>query len=119
MVWIGSCYSRCSELRYAPRSILSPWLFTVFVNDLVSILRTAQVGAVVSGVHSGSPMYADDLTTISRLKNGLDKMLDLLFDYGLTWRITFNQTKTVTMVFGEKTADRQVNVASRKCMVSW
>ena len=77
-------------------------------------MRTAQAGAVVSGVHYDSPMYADDLTMISRLKNGWDEMLDLSFDYGLTWRITFNQTKTVTIVFGEKTADRQINVASRK-----
>ena len=59
-------------------------------------------------------MYADDRTMISRLKNGLDKMLDLLFDHGLKWRITFNQTKTVTMVFGEKAADRQISVASWK-----
>ena len=52
-------------------------------------------------------MFADDLTLLSRLKNGLDRMLKLLYDYGFLWRITFNQTKTVTMVFGEKTMDSQ------------
>ena len=53
MVQIGSCYSRCYDLLQATRQggILSPWLFTVFVNHLNSILRTAQVGTVVSGVH--------------------------------------------------------------------
>jgi hypothetical protein len=71
------------------------------LNDLITLLHAARVGVVVYGMYYGSPMYADDLTMISRLKNGLDLMLTLLVDYGLTWRIIFNQTKTVTMVFGE------------------
>ena len=58
-------------------------------------------------------MYADDLTMISRLKNGLDSMLNLLFEYGLTWRIIFNQSKTVTMVLGEKIPDRLRNMELR------
>jgi hypothetical protein len=71
--------------------------------------HAAKVGVVVYGMYYGSPMYADDLTMISRL----DLLLNLLVDYGLTWKIIFNQTKTVTMVFGEKSADRLKNIESR------
>jgi hypothetical protein len=104
MVWIGNCYSRCYDVLQGTHQggILSPWLFIVSVNDLITILQAAQVGVLVSGVHYGSPMYADDLTMISRSKYALDQMLDTLFNYGLTWRIMFNQTKTVTMVLGRK-----------------
>lgn len=116
MVRIDDCYSRCYNLLQGTRQggVLSPWLFTVFVNDLISFLQgTAQTGVVLYGMYYGSPMYADDITMLSRLKNGLDRMLKLLYDYGLLWRITFNQTKTVTMVFGEKTVDSQRNVNRR------
>ena len=115
MVRIGNCFSRCYDLLQGTRQggILSPWLFTVFVNDLITLLHAAKVGVMVYGMYYGSPMYADDLTMISRLKNGLDSMLNLLFEYGLTWRITFNQSKTVTMVFGEKIPDRLRNMELR------
>ena len=75
MVRIGNCYSRCYDVLQGTRQggILSPWLFIVSVNDLITILHAAQVGVLVSGVHYGSPMYADDLTMISRSKYGLDK----------------------------------------------
>jgi hypothetical protein len=95
MVRIGNCFSRYYDLLQGQGGILSPWLFTVFVNDLITLLHSARVGVVVYGMYYGSPMYADDLTMISRLENGLDLMLNLLVDYGLTWRIIFNQTKTL------------------------
>jgi hypothetical protein len=78
MVRIGNCFSRCYDLLQGTRQggILSTWLLTVFVNDLITLLHSARVGVVVYGMYYGSPMYADDLTMISRLKNGLDLMLN-------------------------------------------
>ena len=106
MVRIGNCFSRCYDLLQGTRQggILSPWLFTVFVNDLIILLHAAKVGG--SGLRNVLWLAnVCQCMLISRLKNGLDSMLNLLFEYGLTWRITFNQSKTVTMVFGEKIPD--------------
>ena len=120
MVRIDDCYSRCYNLLQGTRQggVLSPWLFTAFVNVLILLLQgRAQTGVVLYGMYCGSTMFADDLTLLSRLKNGLDRMLKLLYDYGFLRRITFNQTKTVTMVFGEKTMESQRNVNGRVWLI--
>lgn len=115
MVRIDDCYSRCYNLLQGTRQggILSPWLFTVFVNDLITTLQVAHLGVELYGMYYGSPMYADDLTMVSRAKSGLDQMLELLHDYGQVWRTSFNQSKTVTMVFGEKISEKHINVEKR------
>lgn len=108
MVCIDGNYSKCYNILQGTRQggVLSPWLFTVFVNDLISILQRTGLGIVIHDMYYGSPMFADDLTMLSRLKFGLDQMLKSLHDYSLLWRITFNQKKTVVMVFGERKADK-------------
>ena len=50
-------------------------------------------------------MYADDLTLLSRMKKGLDRLLCCLNSYALKWRIELNINKTVIMVFGEEKID--------------
>ena len=50
----------------------------------------------------GSPMFADDLTVLSRLKSGLDQLLSCLNDYATKWHIVFNIEKTVILVFGDR-----------------
>ena len=50
----------------------------------------------------GSPMFADDLTVLSRLKSGLDQLLNCLNDYTTKWRIVFNIEKTVILTFGDR-----------------
>lgn len=46
-------------------------------------------------------MFADDLTMLSRLKSGLDKVLKTAWEYSQKWRFNFNVTKTVILTFGE------------------
>ena len=55
--------------------ILSPYLFLVFINDLMKELNNTNAGVFISGVYFGSPMFADDLTMLSKMNSGLDKML--------------------------------------------
>lgn len=119
MVCIDGNYSKCYNILQGTRQggVLSPWLFTVFVNDLISILQRTGLGIVIHDMYYGSPMFADDLTMLSRLKSGLDQMLKSLHDYSLLWRITFNQKKTVVMVWGEKKPDKH-NLGNSS-VVSW
>ena len=95
MVRFGNCFSRSYDFPEGTRhgGILSPLLFTVFLNYLITLLHAAKVGVVVYGMYYGSPMYADDLTRIFRFKNDLYSMLNLLFEYGLTWRNNIQSDK--------------------------
>ena len=48
----------------------------MFINDLIGELNNTKVGVIVNDVYFGSPMFADDLTMLSRMKSGLDRMLE-------------------------------------------
>ena len=76
-------------------------------------------GIVIHNLHTGSPMFADDLTLMSRLKRGLDSMLAQAHQYNLRWRLTFNERKTVVLSFGEgskPSEDREWSIGGKKNM---
>ena len=47
-------------------------------------LSNINAGVFINGVYVGSPMFADDLTVLSRMKSGIfNKMLKCTYDYRL------------------------------------
>jgi hypothetical protein len=74
--------------------VLSPWLFLLFIDDMISELEKLSTGIVIQNLFVGSPKFADDLTLMSRLKRGLGNMLVEVHNYSLKWRLTFNEKKT-------------------------
>ncbi|CAB4019989.1 Hypothetical predicted protein [Paramuricea clavata] len=104
LVHINGAYSRIYNLRQGTRQggILSPWLFLVYINDLIYELENTGWSLFLYNKHFGSPMFADDLTLLSRVKKSLDRLLCCLHNYAIKWRIELNINKTVIMVFGEK-----------------
>ncbi|CAB4019992.1 Hypothetical predicted protein [Paramuricea clavata] len=107
--------SRIYELGQGTRQggVLSPWLFQVFIDNLIEELSNIKSGICINTVYFGSPMFADDLTMLSRMKSGLDKMLRCPSEYSNKWRFTFNATKTVVLTFGESDRERSVNRSIR------
>ena len=92
--------------------VLLPWLYLVYVNDLIKLLESAKSGVTISNIYFDWPMFADDLTMISRMKNGLVRILEVLNTYGKKWRMVFSLKKTVVMVYGEKKDDHRINARS-------
>ena len=114
-VCIDGKHSRIYTLHQGTRQggVLSPWLFLVFVNDLITELKNTNAGVTISKVNVGSPMFADDLTLLARVKWGLDSMLQVLNAFGKRWRLMFSTKKTVVLTFGEKPRDREHNMCRR------
>ncbi len=81
--------------------------------DLIEELSNIKAGIFIDTVYFGSPMFADDLTMLARMKSGLDKMLGCALEYSNKWRFTFNETKTVILTFGESYRERSVNHSIR------
>ena len=52
--------------------VLSPWLFLVFIDDLIEELQRPNAGISLNTVYLGSPVFADDLTMLSRNPNFTD-----------------------------------------------
>ena len=80
--------------------ILSPQLFTVYVDDLLVALRKSGVGCHIIDKFIAAIMYADDLALLAPTRSSLQKLLNICYDYGIEWCVTYNPTKTKVMLFG-------------------
>jgi len=97
---IGSYFKVLCGVRQG--GILSPILFNIYVDVLISELKNSGIGCHISNVFVGCIMYADDLLILSPSVVGLQYMLDICSGYGRTHDIIFNASKTVCASFGRK-----------------
>ena len=71
-------------------SVLSPALFSLYMDELLGQLRQLGVGCHISGVFYGAALYADDLVLVAPSRNGLQKMLDLCQKYATEHNLAFS-----------------------------
>ena len=79
---------------------LSPFLFSIYVNDLEETLRAnGHRGINVGLLKVFLLIYADDIILISETSDDLKKGLDILEQYCERWKLTVNVDKTKVMIF--------------------
>ena len=61
--------------------VLSPRLFTVYVNDLILKLRDRGIGCHILNVFVACIMFADDLCLITPTRESMQQMLDICQEY--------------------------------------
>ena len=69
--------------------ILSPWLFNIYIDDLVTSLKTVSFEVLA---------YADDLAVICKNKAELNKVIDLLEGWATSNEIAVNRKKSGILV---------------------
>ena len=69
--------------------VLSPALFALYVDDLVSQLRDSGYGVHVGSLFVGCVLYADDIVLLSESCDGLQKLVNICDTYGDVWDIKF------------------------------
>ena len=62
-------------------SIWSPWLYIVFINDLLNLIEKSKYGFKMDNVSLSGPTQADDIVLMSLTKNGVNKLLMMCNDY--------------------------------------
>ena len=62
-------------------SVLSPALFSVYMDDLIVKLRKAGVGCHMGGLYTGVVGYADDLLLLSASRSGLQSMVKIFENF--------------------------------------
>ena len=82
-------------------SILSPRLFSVFIDDLLQQLKSNVNGMKIYNLKLNAIAYADDINLFSTTTTGLQKLLDICDSYAKKWRIKFNPTKTKCTQIGK------------------
>ena len=87
--------------------VLSPALFTLFLNDLPLQLNCPEVDPFLlpDGTKLSCLLYADDLgVLLSHSQQGLQNSLDKLSTFCEQWKMQVNLKKTKIMVFKKKCA---------------
>ena len=89
-------------------SVLSPWLFMCYNNDIPNELASTREGIIISDMKCSTVIVADDITLMSFRVKGLQKPIDSMQNYCSKWRFEFNSSKTIAVTFGESTQTHKV-----------
>ena len=81
--------------------ILSPYLFNIFLNDLLEQCTEAQVGAIFNEINFSIIVYADDIILISQHDQYLQILLNICSEYSEDWLIKFKSNKSHIISFGK------------------
>ena len=71
-------------------SVLSPALFSVYLDDLIIKLRELGLGCHVGGWWMGACGYADDLILLAPLRSVLQEMVRVCQEYGEVHNLVFS-----------------------------
>ena len=78
---------------------LSPFLFSMYVNDLESHLAGQGAGVSIFDVKFLLLLYADDVVIFSDTPEGLQSQINKLFVYCQRWKLSLNTKKSQIIVF--------------------
>ena len=86
---------------------LSPWLFSVYVEDLITEIERTPYGTLINGIKTGVIMYADDLLVMSDSVEKLQLLLNIIENYCKNFEIKINANKTQYIRIGPKNNKNQ------------
>ena len=81
--------------------ILSPFLFNIYINDLIKSISSSQFGCKLGIVSSNIIAYADDLTILAPSVTGLQNLLNQCYHETEMLMLKFNSMKSVCMKFSK------------------
>jgi hypothetical protein len=101
--WNGA-FSGCFEQLCGVRQggVLSPVLFTLYVDDLIVRLRSARLGCSINNVFVGCVMYADDLVLLTCSICTLQAMINLCSEEIDYLDMKFNVAKSSVIRIGKR-----------------
>ncbi|CAG2239638.1 unnamed protein product [Mytilus edulis] len=79
--------------------VLSAWLFSLFINDLICELLSTHCGLLVGPISIPTILLADDTTLLSATVNGAQTLLNVVNSYALKWRLKYNASKSSVLTF--------------------
>jgi Reverse transcriptase (RNA-dependent DNA polymerase) len=82
--------------------VLSPYLFAVYIDQLIRALETSGHGCVVHGVYLGCIVYADDICLMSHSSCSMQSMLDICSSEIAELHLNFTCKKSVTLLIGPR-----------------
>ena len=79
--------------------VLSPILFNIYIDELLTRLKQCGVGCYIGHVYVGSLAYVDDVSLLASSRNALCKMLDVCQSFSAEYDVLFNSEKSKLVIF--------------------
>lgn len=95
-------------------SILSPLLYSIYINGLIRELKENEIGAQIDEDNVCILCYADDIVLISEDEMNMRRMLDIASNYAHEWRFRFNNSKSNLIVFGDEKMSEKIQKEGMK-----
>ena len=84
--------------------VLSPFLFAIYVDDLIALLRCS-----IRGIQfTFAIFYADDIVFLACSCLSVQKLIDICVQYRQQWNIKFNHYKSQPACFGGKCPSQEI-----------
>ena len=100
-------------------AILSPLLFSIYKDELVSRLKNSGIGCWISNMYYGALSYADDVVLLCPSLRGLQSMLHICSRFGEEFHMSFNHSKTVCMYMSKSELKCDFNIQLDGKQISW
>ena len=81
--------------------ILSPDLFSIYIDDLIKRLRELKLGCHIIDYFLACILFADDMTLIAPTRESMQSLIDACAQYCLEFCLTFKVKKSKVMIFGK------------------
>ena len=91
--------------------VMSPILFTVYIDELLTQLSRGGDGCYVGRRIHGAFGYADDVSILSPTVSGLERMLSICDAFAREYRVKFNASKSKLVKFGESASAASVTLS--------
>ena len=90
-------FTTCNGVRQG--GIMSPRLFSMYLDKLSYLLSSSNVGCFIDGVCMNHYFYADDMCILAPSASGLQKLVDICAEYGIEHDILYHTVKTKCVTF--------------------
>lgn len=104
----SDCFKGINGIRQG--GVLSPILFTVYIDALVDELKGSNAGCFIGHMFVGCLIYADDIVLLCPSVMGLQKMVDVCSDFGFIYDILFNDKKSLCVNFSNDTVNPDIRL---------
>ena len=81
--------------------IWSPFLYVIYINDLIDQLVKSKLGFQIEGVSFCAPSFADEMTLQALSCKALQSMISICYRYSCLWRYQYNLLKCAIVTFNE------------------